>query len=922
MPILGRPSVDRPAASYCCYGCLRVGESRHSRAGGPLDGMTIRLGIGVLIAGQSMIFGLAINVEESTSHAVKFGVQSLILVSTLLVIALLGGPLLRSAITEMGRGRLTIEALFLLTMSGAMFASLQSFSTGNGPIYFEVISILLVVYSLGKIIGARNREAALASARAWSQRLQTCRLADQRTVDVTTIVPGNMVEVRAGETIAIDGVIAEGIGFVSESAVTGEPFSVVKRPGDRVFAGSISQDALLLIEATASGTARQVDRLMEAVEAARNRPTSMQAQADRLSRIFLPIIVVVATATFVVWTHLAGWQTGLFNAMSVLLVACPCALGLATPIVLWSALNRMAERGLIVHSGDVIERLAGVDRVVFDKTGTLTEESFAIVDIATLAVANERDRILGWLALVESRSDHPVARPFAALARYGMEDKAPRIVAHRTIPGCGVEASIDDHGAAHRLRVGRPDWLGSSNTSAAEELRNRLHARHGQRIAFEIDGELAGVAVVAERLRDSIGDTVAALRGMGLPISVMTGDAPERAVALGFSDVEGQLLPVDKKARIAQTGKPLMIGDGINDASALAAAHVGIALASGTDLANSAASATLHHGDLRTIPWAIALSRDAMRSVRRNLGRAVLYNLIGIALAAFGLLHPIAAALLMMLSSLFVAWSSVRLNATCRHAKGDPGADTNVPPAKPAKRRISRLEMAQAAVHALAFAGQAFCLSLLLHLSPTTLSVLFVAFAFVGIVASYVWLRLSNLPHWLDMSIGMVTLGNLGMLVGWWIDNGFVRLHDSSCFACVEAMRAGQFKPWMLLGMLAGSNIAMLTLGRRSARKTTACRTAMFTGGNLGMILGMAAGGWAASGVETSLVTSAFFLSVQGMTVGMIAGMIIGAAVTQWTIAAWSRSFGNPTAEQPIPLTGDRDDFPLASIRSVGIIRE
>ena len=186
------------------------------------------------------------------------------------------------------------------------------------------------------------------------------------------------------KTIPVDGVIREGIGFISEAPVSGEPFAVVRRPGDRVLAGTISYDATFRIEATAAGSARQIDHLLQAVEEARNRPASVQAQADRLARIFFPLIVGTACLTFTVWTVISGWQTGLFNAMSVLLVACPCALGLATPIVLWSALNRLAERGLVVRAGDLIERWSQVDSVYFDKTGTLTEDQFALVDIATL----------------------------------------------------------------------------------------------------------------------------------------------------------------------------------------------------------------------------------------------------------------------------------------------------------------------------------------------------------------------------------------------------------------------------------------------------------------------------------------------------------------------------------------------------------
>src|SRR5262245_36546669 len=251
----GRPWPNRPAAAYCCFGCLSLGEQRQQEATSPsqppkswkLDGLGIRLGLGILVVGQSMIFGLALNLHDDIPSQVRWFTQTLILCATLLVVVLLGGPLARAAWHELRRGRLTIEALFLLTMAGAMAASLQAHVTGRGKIYFEVVSVLLVVYTLGKVIGARSRAAALAGSRAWGDELSTCRLIDAhgRThrVPVTAVRPGDAIEVNPGETVAVDGVIREGIGFVSEAPVSGEPFAVVRRPGDRVLAGAASYDA-------------------------------------------------------------------------------------------------------------------------------------------------------------------------------------------------------------------------------------------------------------------------------------------------------------------------------------------------------------------------------------------------------------------------------------------------------------------------------------------------------------------------------------------------------------------------------------------------------------------------------------------------------------------------------------------------------
>src|SRR5262249_33725574 len=283
-----------------------------------------------------------------------------------------------------------------------------------------------------------------------------------RVVPVSEILPGDTIEVHPGETIAVDGVIRDGTGFMSEAPVSGEPFAVVRRPGDRVLAGVASYDATFRIEATTKGTERQVDRLLAAVEEARDRPLSLQAQADRLGRVFLPLVVLTALGTFGYWTFLtpAGWEGGLFNAMSVLLVACPCVIGLATPIIVWSALARLAERGIIVRAGDAVERLAEVDLVMFDKTGTLTEDSFTVLGIATHLEGAERAKLLGWLSLVQDRSNHPVARAFAKLPRPFSEDAA-QVVALKAVPGCGVEATLDVGGRERRLQIGRPEWIAS-----------------------------------------------------------------------------------------------------------------------------------------------------------------------------------------------------------------------------------------------------------------------------------------------------------------------------------------------------------------------------------------------------------------------------------------------------------------------------
>ncbi len=861
----GRAWSGLAPGTYCCYGCLSLGEQERRLRQSPtadrpkLGGLGFRLGIAMVVAGQSTTFGLALNLHDDVPTAVRWAVQSLILASTMLVVALLGVPLFRAAISELRRGRITVEALFLLTMTGALSASLQAHFSGTGKVYFEVVSILLVVYTVGKLVGSRSRARAIEASHAWCGELRLCRRIDDRgraamTV-VSEIVPGDVVEVHAGESIPVDGTIQSGTGFASEAPVSGEPFAVIRRPGDGVLAGTISFDATFRIRASHRGTERQIDRLLAAMERARTAPLSLQSQADRLAQWFLPLIAFTSLGTFIYWTAFSprGWEAGLFNAMSVLLVACPCAIGLTTPLAIWTALGRLAERGLLVRSGDALERLAEVDCVFLDKTGTLTEDGLRIREIVTAVRGEEREKLLGWLAAVESHSDHPIAKPFAELAR----EVDGEVVSVRTIPGKGIEAAIlDSLGTERSIRMGRPEWISPGLVSDEAE----------HRIDVEVDGIWAAKALLVERVRPTAAETLEQFQALGLTGEILTGDRSARtALPVGFV-VERGLLPDEKHQRIASCraagGKPLMVGDGINDASALAAAHVGIALASGTDLAVEAADATLYGGDLRVLPWAVAVSRDAVRTIRFGLARAALYNLIGIALAAAGVLHPIVAVLLMMVSSLSLIASSARVRTPAFHC-------SNVRP--------NRGILARSLVHFIALAAQPFVLLALLEPArEMTVAVSLVAgFALAALGTAWVWHRWPAIPHGLDMGLGMLTLGNFGMLLGWWADSGFAPLREAGCRACWKALQNGSAAPGMWLGMLLFANAAMLGLGRRPLPQGHHV-WAMFTGGNLGMLLGMIGGGWAASNWEADSLFAAVLSSFAGMTVGMLAGMIAG----------------------------------------------
>ena len=347
-------------------------------------------------------------------------------------------------------------------------------------------------------------------------------------------------------------------------------------------------------------------------------------------------------------------------------------------------------------------------------------------------------------------------------------------------------------------------------------------------------------------------------------MEVLTGDTTARAAALGLP-ARGHLLPDDKRAAV-EGGNVLFVGDGINDAGALAAAHVGVALASGTDLAVSAAPVTLYTDDLRALPWAVEQSRAAVRAVRRNLNRALAYHLVGMTLAACGVLHPVVAALLMVVSSLSLLFSAARV--------GESLSGGRQPPVPSQGHKTQGADAPRSVAQALAFALQGVVLVLLV---PALSSVALLPFALVGIVLAVAWHRWP-VPHWLDMCFGMLTLGNLGMLLGWWADNGFAPLACAHC-ACATSM-----KPWMWVGMLLFANAAMLWLGR--APVTARCHSiAMYTGGNVGMVVGMLAGGWGAAQLAPPDLFAAVAVSIAGMTVGMLIGMLAGTRLVERALA-------------------------------------
>jgi heavy metal translocating P-type ATPase len=650
-----------------------------------------RVGLGLLVAANSMTLSVAIDTSEATAAETQ-AVYRVLLVLAVLSLALLGWPLARNSWLALVRRRITIEAMFLAGLVGATVASLVAMVGGTGEVYFEIVSILLVVYAFGQQLTADVRDRALRSAIAWSPQLTTCSVVcddgKHREQPVSELRAGQLVFVSPGAAMPVDGVVVEGEAFVREAEMTGEPFHVVRRSGDQVWAGTLCVDASLTVRATSDGQQRRIDHILEAVDRARQLPSTLQAQADRLVERFLPFVVTVACLTWLVWWLLAGWQRALFNAMAVLLVACPCALGLATPLVVWAAMARLASRGLVVRDGDAIEALASVDAAVFDKTGTITEPRVAVIDLAVEPPEGwDRDDVLAAVASVERCSDHPVAWALDGLCPSTAQSPAVQRV--EMLPAVGIVGFVREAGRTSRVVVGTADRLAVDLGARWHQLRSRLRPGTGaHQIVALIDGVPAFAALVDERLRATWPDALLQLRELGVTTVVMTGDRAERARLSAADEVLAEVGPEGKRSRVQALRhagqRVLFVGDGVNDAAAMAAADVSVGVASGADLAIEVGSMTWHGNDLRSIPWAVEIARRAVATIRSNLMIAAGYNLVGISLAALGLLHPVVAALLMTCSSVVVTWRAI---SGVGELERDPAATADTGPV--AGRRLT-----------------------------------------------------------------------------------------------------------------------------------------------------------------------------------------------------------------------------------------
>ena len=562
-------------------------------------------------------------------------------------------------------------AAFLYSGAAVLFPAWLEGAAEAGTVYFDTAAAIITLILIGRYIEARAKRRASDAIRSLlGLQPPTARVVREGTesdIPVNQVILDDIVIVRPGERVPVDGLVASGSTTVDESMVTGESLPVEKSPGDRIVGGTVNRNGSVTLRATAVGAHTLLAQIVKLVEEAQGSKAPIQSLADRIASVFVPSVIALAVLTFAGWQFAAGatFTHSLVNFIAVLIIACPCALGLATPTAMTVGIGVAASHGILIRNAASLEKARSVTTIVMDKTGTVTEGKPAVTDVIPLR-QNTREGLLRYAAAVERQSEHPLAEAVLESARRSPLE-IPRSESFRSITGLGVTGIVD----GRRVVAGNAAMMREEGIDISESLATceRLTGEGKALLLVAIDGAAAGIIAVADRIKPTSEEAVRDLRKLGIEVIMLTGDNETTARAIasraGIENVLAGVLPAGKADRIRRLqaeGKTVaMVGDGVNDAPALAQADVGIALGTGTDIAMEAADITLMKGDLATIALAIRLSSGTLRIIRQNLFWAFFYNVIAIPLAAFGLLTPVVAAGAMALSSVSVVTNSLRL---------------------------------------------------------------------------------------------------------------------------------------------------------------------------------------------------------------------------------------------------------------------
>ncbi|WP_456243147.1 copper-translocating P-type ATPase [Schnuerera ultunensis] len=583
---------------------------------------------------------------------------------------IIGYRFYKGAFNSLRGGGANMDVLVAMGTSAAYFYSLYNVIVGVHEYYFEASAVIITLILLGKTFEAVAKgKTSEAIKKLMGLQPKTARVIKdgiEKDIPIEKVNIGDIIVVRPGERIPVDGIIIEGHSSIDESMITGESIPVDKVIGDQVIGATINKFGSFKFEAKKIGKDTVLSQIIKLVEDAQGSKAPVQRLADKISGIFVPIVVAIAAITFLGFYLIQGnFNTGLINAVAVLVIACPCALGLATPTAIMVGTGKGAENGILIKSGEHLERTHKMETIVFDKTGTITKGEPEVTDIVTYN-SMDRDELLRIAATVEKSSEHPLGQ---AIVKKG-EEELLEIIQPETfmaIPGKGLKAILE----GKEIYIGNRKLMIESgmDIEGVEGELSRLEEEGKTAMIVGIDGNISGIIAVADQIKENSKKAIEELKNMGLEVYMITGDNERTAKAIakrvGIDNVLAEVLP-ENKAEVVEDirgkGKHVgMVGDGINDAPALAAADVGFAIGTGTDVAMEAADITLMRGDLMGIVTAIRLSHRTMRTIKQNLFWAFFYNSIGIPFAALGFLNPMIAGAAMAFSSVSVVTNSLRL---------------------------------------------------------------------------------------------------------------------------------------------------------------------------------------------------------------------------------------------------------------------
>jgi P-type Cu2+ transporter len=664
--------VNGENCAFCCYGCciafqVRNGKSEEWEAAWLL----IRLGVGGFLSMNIMLFSLLFYTDAFTGPDGRLipWIQLLLWIFATPAVMILGGPFLRETWHDSLQGRLTSSALIVVGVGAAYLYSAVAVIERGAHVYFDTATMVLMLFTLGRLLEASGRARA-------ARDLEPLLAAERETVVVVhdgaevrrrvrEVEAGMLVRVRPGERIPIDGIVIDGKSHTDEAVITGESRLITIGVGSAVIAGSINLDGPLLVQSSDAGTATRWAQICRSVREALSRRSPNHRIADRVVGVSVPLVLLLGVLTVLYWAQWLPFDRALLIGLAVLVVACPCAVGLAAPLATSLGIGRLARCGCIVRDPAALETLARTRLLAFDKTGTLTVGRARVVDIESDGVG--ASEVLARAAGLERHSEHGFARAITAAATTrGIEPVIARDV--RVVPGRGIEGTV----GGERVAAGNSALMGDLGWSLTATLRE--HGRSleagGYSVIYVGWGQrVRGVMSLDDTLLPEARSAINALRDRGLHVILLTGDlegaAQRVAFAAGIDDVQAALSPEAKRAALKrhrmQHDAVAMVGDGLNDGPVLADADVGIAVGSATDLARETAAIVLPAGGLFMLPWVVDIARSVRANILTNLMWAFGYNLVALTLAALGLLQPILAAAVMAGSSILVVLNSLRL---------------------------------------------------------------------------------------------------------------------------------------------------------------------------------------------------------------------------------------------------------------------